>query len=132
MTDELKNSDLTALPLTIQVPTELHPVASALQASLFGIDSLENFVEIYYKAWKTGANFEGFNVLTVITTFSLPFLSAITSVKNIPAEILDLQDDEIATLVNISSEYELGDQEVKARQVLKLILTGFQTYSAFK
>lgn len=113
----------------------LKEVNSKLKGSIFGTEDLEDFVRLFFVSWTTirrVAGAQGFSLaIQIAEALILPVLQAIGGVGASAAQIMDLQDEEIAELVALGDGYELGADAVKAKQTIKLILTAVQTYSVF-
>jgi hypothetical protein len=95
------------------------------KGSFMNTDELEDIIALIYDGWEE--LHDGFQ-LPDLFSLAGTIGKAYAGNKVAFAQALDLQDDEIAALVDLSDGYELGDQARNARQVVKCILVVTQTY----
>jgi len=103
----------------------METINEKLKASIVGTDSLDDFVDAYYDGFEELK--DGFQVTDLISLGS-SLIGAFSSRKEALIEAMDLQDNEITRLVDLSDNFNLANLATEARQILKLVLVGIQTY----
>jgi len=101
-----------------------------------GIEQLTDFIdlyfssiEIYLKAQTDGSI--NLSDLYLLGPFSLTLIEALTGADTILSEAKDLNNDEIEVLLLIANNYQLGSNARKYKQILKMFLLSFQTFTVF-
>lgn len=111
-------------------------VNALVNASFIGVDELKDVVKTYFDVCaiiEAKADGQNPTVLNIIGQVLPGVLPALVGMDQIPAEVSDLQDDEIlAELVALGDGYKLGDSAPKYKQVLKMLLFAVQTFFLFK
>lgn len=113
----------------------IEKVNALVAGSVIGVEQLKDVVVTFFDLCELIEKKIQGQPITVIGVISdvLPgLLPAILGAETIPAEASDLQDDEIAELVAIGDNAQLGDNAPKYKQVLKLLLIAIQTIFIFK
>ena len=87
------------------------------------------FFETYLKA-KADDKIE-ISDLALLGSFTLNLFAALTDSDVALAEAKDLTDEEITVLLAFADNYQLGSDVLKYQQLLKVVLTGFQTFTVF-
>jgi len=105
--------------------TKLKEVNELLKASMTGTESLNKFVDAYYDGFEELR--DGFQVGDAVSLLG-SFVGAFMNKELAWTEAMDLQDNEVTSLINRSDNFDLGNTATEARQILKLILVGLQTY----
>ena len=99
-----------------------------------GVDELEDVIdlifEIFEEAEKEGRMVD--NLLSLALELGKPLGAAIVGIDDAWLQAMDLTESEIDSLVERASSYSLGSQAVKAKAVVKFLLTGLYTFSLFK
>lgn len=121
----------------MKIPVVLNSVNIPKEVGIYGIEEAEDVVRAYYSAAEAYEKSMADGLLSASDLvnaggFVMNLFSAFDGYKQAEAEFMELDDSEIATLVNLSDEFELGAKAEKYRQILKTILTAVQTYSVFK
>ena len=101
-----------------------------------GVEELSVFVDLYYSAVETYLKAQADDMIDVtdlalLGSFTMNLISALTGSETALAEAKDLNDDEITVLIDFSVNYQLGPDVLKYQQLLKIVLTGFQTFTVF-
>lgn len=103
-------------------------VNEKLKGSLLGTNEVADFVDAIYEGFEELK--DGFQITDLIDLGNVA-IKAYTNNKVAIAQIFDLQDNEIVDLIDRSNNFELAELAQEARQIVKFILVGFQTYSVF-
>ena len=106
----------------------LKKVNETLKGSLLGTNEIEDFVNAIYEGFEELK--DGFQITDLIDLGNAA-IKAYVNNEIALAQAKDLQDDEIVKLVDLSNNFELAESAQEARQIVKLLLVGFQTYSVF-
>ena len=101
-----------------------------------GVDELSDFVDLYFSAIETYLKAQAddkidLSDLALLGSFTMNLISALTESDIALAEAKDLSDDEITLLLEFAVNYQLGPDVLKYQQLLKIVLTGFQTFTVF-
>ncbi|MGD8777753.1 MAG: hypothetical protein PVH88_02195 [Ignavibacteria bacterium] len=106
----------------------LTKVNEVLKGSIQGTNELGDLVDFVYESFEELQ--DGFQITDGIDLINA-VIKAVSGSKEAAAQVFDLQDSEINELVERSDNFTLGELANEARQIVKFILTGFQTYSVF-
>lgn len=96
------------------------------------VDDLGDLIKVFYKGVETYLKAMANGSITKddlihLLPLLMVFPEALTGANNIIPQAKDLTDEEIASLVALSENYELGEFAPKARGLVKLLLVGSQT-----
>jgi len=119
------------------IPVELVKVNSPEGVNLYGTDEIDDIVHLLYSAFEAyekaiESNGIGLDDLVLMGSVVMNIIDALNGVNTAIAEALDLTDNEIAALVDLSANFVLGDRAQKYRQIVKEFLMKFQTVGVFK
>lgn len=103
-------------------------VNEKLKGSLLGTNEIADIVDAVYESFEELK--DGFQVTDLIDLGNAA-IKAYTGNKIALSQAFDLQDDEIVVLIDRSNNFELAESAQEARQIVKLVLVVFQTYSVF-
>jgi len=130
------NSNNLNEKLTI-LPVELVKVNLPDEVNLYGTEELEDFIHLFYSAFEayekaiSDAKLE-LNDLLLLGNVVINLISALNGANTAFAEGMDLTDEEISTLVNLSEHFTLGNNAPRYRQIVKESLMKLQTISVFR
>ena len=101
-----------------------------------GIEELSDFIDLYFSAVETYLKAQAddkieISDLALLGSFTLNLFAALTDSDVALAEAKDLTDAEITVLIAFADNYKLGSDVLKYQQLLKVALTGFQTFTVF-
>ncbi|GJQ63518.1 MAG: hypothetical protein SCALA702_25710 [Melioribacteraceae bacterium] len=122
--------------LTI-LPVDLVKVNLPQDVNLYGTEELEDFIHLFYSAFEAyekalaDSRLE-LNDLLLLGNVVVNLISALNGANSALHEGLDLTDEEISELVNLSENFNLGDNSNRYRQIVKEALLKLQTISVFK
>lgn len=122
--------------LTI-LPVDLVKVNLPQDVNLYGTEELEDFVHLFYSAFEAyekalaDSRLE-LNDLLLLGNVVVNLISALNGANSALHEAFDLTDSEIVELVNLSNNFNLGDNSNRYRQIVKEALLKLQTISVFK
>jgi len=101
-----------------------------------GVEELSDFVDLFFSAVETYLKAKAddkieISDLALLGSFTLNLFAALTDSDVALAEAKDLTDEEITVLLAFADNYQLGSDVMKYQQLLKVVLTGFQTFTVF-
>ena len=109
-------------------------VNAVAAGSTIGVEELSDVANTFYDVCEViedGNEGQPITLMLVISVVAPGLLPAFLGVEQVPAEAMDLQDEEITFLVNLGDQHTLGENAEKYKAALKLVLVALQTYSVF-
>ena len=124
---------MKTLPITLVKDNSNSPKPINLN---LGVEELSDFVDLFFSAVETYLKAKAddkidLQDLALLGSFTLNLFAALTDSDVALAEAKDLTDPEITILLAFADNYQLGTDVNKYKQILKIVLTGFQTFTVF-
>ena len=124
---------MKTLPITLVKDNSNSPKPINLN---LGVEELSDFIDLYFSAVETYLKAQSddkidIQDLALLGSFTLNLFAALTDSDVALAEAKDLTDAEITILLAFAENYQLGSDVLKYQQLLKVVLTGFQTFTVF-
>ncbi|HYX06833.1 MAG TPA: hypothetical protein VE912_08890 [Bacteroidales bacterium] len=113
----------------------IQKVNAVANGNVFGTKEIDEVVDLAYEvceeieATKEG---EPLSVIDLLGELGMPLVKAVSGVKGVSAEAADLKDEEVLASVNRGDNFQLGDNALKYKQAVKLLLFGVQSVFVFK
>jgi hypothetical protein len=119
-------------PKKVELIQKVNAVANG---NVFGTKELDEIVDLAYEVCEEiEARNEGqsVSVVDLLGELGMPLVKAVSGVQGVAAEAKDLNDEEVLASVNRGDNFQLGENALKYKQAVKLLLFGVQSVFVFK